>query len=203
MPHFFISAYFLREENEMKQKTDLRVVKTRQAIHQTFKTMICEMDSREITVKELAERAQIHRKTFYLHYTSIESLYDDMLQEIANGYFLKVKELSDELDIRELTRVFFEYFSNQELYVERLICHPSYRDFCSRLFVYLLHQNTKDRNLYTDFSEQKRNLIAVYLISTTLELYRQWVIDKKAVPLNEVINLSTSLICNGIASVSH
>ena len=87
--------------------------------------------------------------------------------------------------------------------MERLICHPSYKDFCSRLFVYLLRQNTKDRNLYADFSEEKKNLIAVYLISTTLELYRQWVNDKKIVPLDEVIQLSTSLICNGIASVSH
>lgn len=50
---------------------DLRVQKTREAIKNTFKEMICEMPAEKITVKELTDRARIHRKTFYLHYTTI------------------------------------------------------------------------------------------------------------------------------------
>lgn len=59
---------------EETEKTDLRVKKTRAAIKNAFKEMIMEMSPSEIQVKELAERAQIHRKTFYLHYTCIEAL---------------------------------------------------------------------------------------------------------------------------------
>lgn len=56
---------------ELERKTDLRVLKTREAIKNAFREMVCEMDADEITVKELTERAMIHRKTFYLHYTCI------------------------------------------------------------------------------------------------------------------------------------
>ena len=37
-----------------------------------IKTMICEIDYEQITIKAWAERAQISRKTFYLHYTSLD-----------------------------------------------------------------------------------------------------------------------------------
>ena len=40
---------------------DLRVQKTLAAIHSAIKAMILEMDPAAITVKALAERAQIHR----------------------------------------------------------------------------------------------------------------------------------------------
>lgn len=55
----------------MERKTDLRVLKTRTAIKNTFKEMVMEMNASDIQIKELTERAMIHRKTFYLHYTCI------------------------------------------------------------------------------------------------------------------------------------
>ena len=45
-------------------KEDLRIQKTREAIHKTFEEMICEMDYEQISIKELAQRARINRKTF-------------------------------------------------------------------------------------------------------------------------------------------
>ena len=48
----------------LERKKDLRVEKTQHAIKETFKQMVLEMDASEITIKELTERAMIHRKTF-------------------------------------------------------------------------------------------------------------------------------------------
>ena len=61
-------------------KEDLRIQKTREAIHKTFEEMICEMDYEQISIKELTERARINRKTFYLHYNTL----DDLLKELQN-----------------------------------------------------------------------------------------------------------------------
>ena len=41
----------------MERKTDLRVLKTRNAIRNTFKEMIMEKEASQITIKELTERA--------------------------------------------------------------------------------------------------------------------------------------------------
>lgn len=90
-----------------KQHIDLRVQKTRKAIKNTFKEMICQMDANKITVKELTDRAKIHRKTFYLHYTCIEALFEDMLQEIVNGYFEEVNKLDSNFDMSKINEIFF------------------------------------------------------------------------------------------------
>ena len=77
----------------LERKTDLRVLKTRKIIKDTFKQMICEMDASRIQVKELCDRAMIHRKTFYLHYTCIEALYADVLQELSAGYYAMIDSI--------------------------------------------------------------------------------------------------------------
>ena len=56
------------------KKEDLRSKRTKEFIRKTFEEMICEMDFEQITVKELTERAMINRKTFYLHYDSLDEI---------------------------------------------------------------------------------------------------------------------------------
>ena len=46
---------------------DLRVKKTITGIKTAFEALICEKEYDRITVKELCDRAQVNKKTFY-HY---------------------------------------------------------------------------------------------------------------------------------------
>ncbi|WP_314761441.1 TetR/AcrR family transcriptional regulator, partial [Alloscardovia omnicolens] len=40
----------------------------------------------DITVSSLTQHAGIHRKTFYLHFTSIDDVYEDYVQTLAHQY---------------------------------------------------------------------------------------------------------------------
>ena len=64
------------------KQEDLRVRKTREAIRRTFEDMICEMDYEKISVKELTDRAMINRKTFYLHYETLDDLLEELQQKL-------------------------------------------------------------------------------------------------------------------------
>ena len=55
-------------------KEDARFIKNEEKIIEAFKQLVLEMNFENITVKELSERANINRKTFYLHYASIDEL---------------------------------------------------------------------------------------------------------------------------------
>ena len=68
-------------------RNDRRVEKTRNVIINAFKEMIIEKDFNEITIKELAERANINRKTFYLHYESMEEILFDVTVELSEQVF--------------------------------------------------------------------------------------------------------------------
>ena len=86
---------------------DLRVVKTEEAIQKAFKEMICEMDYENLTVKELTERARINRKTFYLHYESLDELLLKLQEEIAANFIRREISYRSMEDIRSITRTFF------------------------------------------------------------------------------------------------
>lgn len=84
-----MSAAKVRGEIMTESKTDLRVVRTRKLIRDAFMDMVGEVGVARITVKDLTERAGINRKTFYLHFESIEALYDSVMNEVMNDFFDK------------------------------------------------------------------------------------------------------------------
>lgn len=94
------------------KKQDLRVQKTLAAINRAFEEMVCTMPPQEITVKELTERAKINRKTFYLHYTCIEHVYEEAIRRLADGYIeimgnTEIDNGSGAFNMKNLTQVFF------------------------------------------------------------------------------------------------
>jgi len=71
---------------------DRRIQKTRQAIMNTFVDLLTEKGFDKITINDIADRANINRGTFYLHYVDkfdlldkcIETYIEPLLQQCAN-----------------------------------------------------------------------------------------------------------------------
>jgi len=61
---------------------DRRVIKTKNAIKETFFKLLGEKNLNQITVAEVSRRADIGRGTFYLHYSDVFDLYDSIEHEI-------------------------------------------------------------------------------------------------------------------------
>ena len=72
---------------------DKRVVKTIRTIHATFEQMMCEMDYRDITVKELCERALVNKKTFYRYYETLNYLLKEFQEDMISAYLARVEGL--------------------------------------------------------------------------------------------------------------
>ena len=51
---------------------DIRVKKTKRAIQKAFVALLREKPIEKITVKEIAERAEINKTTFYSHYETLD-----------------------------------------------------------------------------------------------------------------------------------
>ena len=64
-----------------KIKHDLRYIKTEKAIRKTFHELLQEKDISRITVKELTERAEINKTTFYAHYETLPDLVNTLESE--------------------------------------------------------------------------------------------------------------------------
>mgnify|MGYP005786601317 CR=1 FL=1 len=186
---------------EQVKKEDLRVRKTRKAIHNAFKEMICEMDYDQITIKELTQRAQINRKTFYLHYASLDDLLEEFQEEIADHFISRKVSYSNMKDIRDLIRVFYEHAANMPLLHERIMCSGSYRPIWDKINKRIMDYRRETNRGVFGLDEYSENLVFAYYGANSSLLFRQWVADGKKLSLEELIDIATRLICNGMSSV--
>lgn len=75
-----------------EKKTDRRVLRTRQRIKETFAQLMEEKGFEAMTVRDLTERADINRGTFYLHYLDKY----DLLEKSEGEIFEDLERIADE-----------------------------------------------------------------------------------------------------------
>ena len=76
-----------------KTNLDLRVRRTLRNIREAFYELILEEDFHQISITELTKRADINRKTFYLHYNSLDDLVDELEREMGEKLRLNLKRI--------------------------------------------------------------------------------------------------------------
>ncbi len=180
---------------------DLRVRKTRHAIHQAFQDMICEMDYDQMTIKELASRAHINRKTFYLHYNGLDDLLTELQEEIALQFIKQNVSYDNMYDICSLIRIFFENAARLPLLHERLLCSGSYQPVWEKINQRIMNYRRETNRGAFDLNEYEENLVFAYFGANSTLLYRQWVADGKKLPLEDLIAMAIRLIGYGMSSV--
>jgi AcrR family transcriptional regulator len=183
-------------ENSSKRE-DMRVRRTREAIRSTFIDMICEMDYEQITIKELAERAGINRKTFYLHYDSLDDLLDEMQNEMRTHFMERIRDMKPPYDMDKITRAFFLSMEDSGKFGERLACSGNYHFINQRVVDANMRDiwNGKNTNMKDPYL---RNIVMTYVSQSTLAIYRQWVADRKRIPLEDIIEITITLVCSGL-----
>lgn len=80
---------------------DRRVKKTKKALYMALGELLLTKKIQQVTVRELANKAEVHRATFYSHYQDIYDLYEQMENEvmedletiIANGVLTNEEEI--------------------------------------------------------------------------------------------------------------
>lgn len=74
----------------MSNENDLRVLKTRKIIRDSFIELISKKSFDSITINDIAEKAQINRSTFYLHYTDKYELLNKTVDEAIEKLLMLV-----------------------------------------------------------------------------------------------------------------
>ncbi len=80
------------------RRPDRRILKTQKAICDAFTSLLREKDVDAISVTELTSRAGITRKTFYLHYSSMDEFIDSYLEHCLQS---PLEDLERELSFKE------------------------------------------------------------------------------------------------------
>ena len=183
-----------------ESKDDLRVIKTREAIHTAFKEMVCEMDYQDITISKLAQRARINRKTFYFHYSCLDDLLAELQTQVLSALVKKDLSYRNMDDIKKLITIFFDYTAQLPEFHERLLCQESFH-FIGERINNTWHQQARksECGIFSD-DEHIESLVLAYFGTTSLVLYRQWVKDGKKISIEKVKEVAIQLITKGLSN---
>ena len=193
----------------MERKVDKRVERTRKAILDAFKAMIIEKDFNDITIKALAERANINRKTFYLHYESMDEILFDLSLELSDkilsallirNYFSPSKEeYSFDILIEAISDTINE---NYDL-CSKLITNDSYHFFSRNIKDLVKDSFIRKIANSTNLDKQRMNMIGDYMASGLAKMLKDWFIEPGDLTTHDVAALATEIIYNGISNFTN
>lgn len=101
-------------------KVDRRILKSQEAIKKAFTELISEKSFDDITIQDIADRANVNRGTIYLHYKDKFDILDKIIEEHID----KLRDLchsASEMTFKEGNFVWYEYFENNYLFFSTML----------------------------------------------------------------------------------
>jgi len=167
------------------EKTDKRYVQTHGRIRQTFEELILSYPYSEVTVSMLVREIGINRKTFYLHYESLDALLDELVDDIAAEIVAYMEE-QELLFSEEAIEAYLQMLAQKLPLHKRLICEPEY------YFVFQRVCDTVVKCRLSGVSEVFaldgfRLRAATEAISmVTMQTYRRWLLEEMPISAHEL-----------------
>ena len=189
---------------QLTGKEDLRVQKTISAIKKAFEELICEKDYDSIKVTELCQRSMINKKTFYHYYPSLDDLLAEMQAELSEAYLERVKDCKLPRDAAKVNREFFAYSAEQGLAYEKITCATgAYSQTRQEMIDRVIAETWGESEAFRGLNPSQQRMVLNFISTVSIGCYREWVADGKQMPLEDVIQLSTTLMCGGLDRFFH
>ncbi len=179
---------------------DKRVIKTRREIRSALLKILEDKPLSEITVKEIADRACINRKTFYSHYASPDEILSELEDEIVGSiaYFLE-DVMIDEYNLGPqyfLQFINTVYASNPQFF-ENLVSMRNYTFIADKIKKVLKDEILRSMEV-PESKTASASAVLEYFIGGAAAVYVDWIREGKRLPFDDVSRLITGLMLEGI-----
>lgn len=177
-------------------------MRSRENIRKAYVELIHEKGTINITVKELVERADVNRSTFYAHYQDIYAVLEEIENEIVQKMltFLDASEHTELLynPLPFLMRIGAELERNREFY--RLLIETSGSvAFIQKLKGVFLKQMLTDKKAFSQVKRQREFLVCMNLLAGGgADLLCDWVTGKIDVPMKELASIVNEIAMNAM-----
>lgn len=188
-----------------KKKTDRRVVKTKKAIYHAVSELLTEKEAENITVSEIADKADINRKTFYNYYKGVYQVFD----EIEDMLIDKFDDLAADVDIRTviynpgmLFALLSDFFAeDQELYRNLFLIRGNNR--LAQKFTAIIREKTKRKMLEQNIplENETMDIMLEYISAGLIASFRAWYSGKINMTIDQLSGTAGLLCAGGFASL--
>ena len=188
---------------EIQKKIDRRVIKTKKAIRGALMEIVEDKDLNKITMKEIAERADVDRKTVYNYYSKV----DDILVELENDWVEDFDEFTKRLENDRGAEYIAHFFpalteliaDDIELYTQ-LMRMGSQSRVISSLLAFLREKIRTAFARSYELESEKLNVAAEFVLAGLFWSYRAWFNSERKKPLQEFSQELAELVMGGLTA---
>lgn len=194
-----------------KPRLDRRIVRSRNAILSAFERLLMEKPLADITVSAIVREANVDRKTFYVHFGTVDGLLDaiavDAVETILDSVEKTLSSMSGDTNERALgaAATFFktvnEALCSNLVLNRQLIENIPLDDFMARLRVPLEHEIAERGLLPEGLKDEMSDYYLAFLLSGIIGIYRTWALSDGSVPIERVSAVANDLTLNGLSSL--
>lgn len=194
-----------------KPRLDRRIVRSRNAILSAFERLLMEKPLADITVSAIAREANVDRKTFYVHFGTVDGLLNaiavDVVEMIVDSVEKTLSSMGGDTNERALGAAasFFktvnEALCNNLVLNRQLIENIPLDDFMARLRVLLEHEIAERNLLPEGLKDEMFDYYLAFLLSGIIGIYRAWALSDGSVPIERVSAVANDLTLNGLSSL--
>ena len=184
------------------QTEERRVRKTKRAIRNAFAALLAEKEIDEITVKDIADRADINRKTFYNHYRGVYQVMDEIENSIVKDFDLMLIETRAQIDLRnpgpiyeklkQLLQTDIEFYGN-------LLCMSSNNSLREKLFFVLKEHALATMQPVLSLPQQELDIAIHFILSGLISVFQHWFQSGQPLSLDELNKAVSRLSFYGIS----
>lgn len=191
--------------------TDLRVIRTQQAIRDALVELIEEKGFEALTVKDITARAKINRGTFYAHYQDKYDLMAKCEEEIMVGLSKLVKKTVPSVTaefrrspsqsaIYPLVIAIFEFLNEHSRFMKAALGSKGDMTFQTRFKVFFRETmlgNRPDMLINEEECLVPPHYFATYVGSAHLGLVQQWLESGRQESPEEMARILTTILVHG------
>lgn len=124
---------------------DRRVRKSQQAIRKAMIELLVEQSFDQITIQDIADRADVSRRTIYLHYTDKFDLLDKLIEEHMDELHQLCESTEDDVDYTDpnVLIIWFEYLERHALFFSAMLASTGSPFFRNRFLEFFLQELEK------------------------------------------------------------
>ncbi|MBO7674827.1 MAG: hypothetical protein J6S63_07435, partial [Atopobiaceae bacterium] len=146
------------------------------------------------------ERARINKKTFYRYYETLDYLLEEVMATYAAAWRRRTTHLHMPDDLAEITREFFHFGAEQDALYEAITCDPEWDVIQRRMQDDA--SGERQEQVPDGWDPDRWHVFYAYQSAAVLAMYRAWVSDGKAIPVEEMAELAADLVCKGATGIA-
>lgn len=184
------------------RKSDLRVMKTKRAIHTAFAELLTEKNMDDITVTDIASRAMINRKTFYNNYRGVYELVDELENEVIRTFETAMQGI-DFIENPYAVFVKLTEIINSDMDFYGALLRSSRNAGLAHKIRHTLQQKAQDMFASrVDMPPDQMEVMMNYSISGMVAVYQSWFNSERRQLIEEVSDIVSRMCLAGLRAAA-